>query len=84
MLILNIASAWIASWMVGSVVVRVPDWVSEEVVERLVEEFVARLGGGLSIGEVRKLLGIGVDELREDVEVYDVELLEAREKERLP
>ncbi|RLF09987.1 MAG: hypothetical protein DRJ69_03760 [Thermoprotei archaeon] len=70
--------------MVGSVVVRVPDWVSEEVVERLVEEFVARLGGGLSIGEVRKLLGIGVDELREDVEVYDVELLEAREKERLP
>ena len=70
---------WLGLWSSGFLI-----GVLEEVVERLVEEFVARLGGGLSIGEVRKLLGIGVDELREDVEVYDVELLEAREKERLP
>jgi len=36
------------------------------------------------VQELRKRLGIGPEDLVEDLEAVDVEVLEARERERLP
>jgi len=67
-------------------VVRLPPWVSEEEARRAIEGLIARLGGRLSVEEVRALLGVTEDELRDDVEAgdYDVAELRRRERERLP
>ena len=49
----------------------------------MLEDFVARLGGRVSVGDVRRELGVGPEDLEEDVGVFDVERLELKEKERL-
>ncbi len=63
--------------------VRVPPWISDEEVEVNMEAVLARLGGFVDVAEVREILGIGSDDLVEDIEVYDVEELRCREKARL-
>ena len=69
--------------MSRSVVVKVPPWLSEEEVKKIIEAVIARLGGRVDVAEVREMLGIRPEELTEDVEVYDVEELRRREKGRL-
>jgi len=56
--------------------------VSEEDVRRIIEEFLARLGGRVSVEEVREMLGIKSEELTEDLEVYDADELRSRERKR--
>ncbi len=65
------------------VTVKLPPWLSEEEFRRIVNELVARLGGRIGIDELRRELGIGREDLLEEIEVYDVEHLEVKEKERL-
>jgi len=69
--------------MSKSVVVRVPPWLSEEEVKKIIEVVIARLGGRVDVVEIREILGIRSEELTEDVEVYDVEELRRKEKGRL-
>jgi len=70
--------------MSKSVMVRVPPWLPVEEAKRIIETILARLGGRVSVAEVREMLGIKPEELTEDIEIYDVEELRHREKERLP
>jgi len=63
--------------------VELPPWLSEEEFRRIVEELVARLGGRVSIDELRRELGVKPEDLTEDIETYDAEQLELKEKERL-
>jgi len=63
--------------------VELPPWLSEEEFRRIVKELVARLGGRVSVDELRKELGVKPEELVEEIEAYDVERLELKEKERL-
>jgi len=65
------------------VTVELPLWLSEEEFSRIVKELVARLGGRVSIDELRGELGIKTEDLAENIETYDVEQLELKEKERL-
>ena len=69
--------------MSKSVVVRVPPWLSEEEVKKIIEVVIARLGGRVDVVEIREILGIRSEELTEDIEVYDVEELRHKEKGRL-
>jgi len=57
--------------------------LSEEDVERIIEEFLARLSGRVGVEEVREMLGIKSEELTEDLEVYDAGKLRSRERKRL-
>ncbi len=70
--------------MSKSVSVKVPPWLSEEEVKRIIEMLLARLGGRISVDEVREILGIRPDELTEDLEIYSIEELRRKERERLP
>jgi len=63
--------------------VELPPWLSDEEFRRIVKELVARLGGRVSIDELRRELGVKSEDLVEDIETYDVEELELKEKERL-
>lgn len=65
------------------VTVELPPWLSEEEFRRIVKELVARLGGRVSVDELRRELGVKPEDLTEDIETYDVEQLELKEKERL-
>ncbi len=65
------------------VTVELPPWLSEEEFRRIVKEIVSRLGGKVSVDELRKELGIKPGDLVEDIETYNVEYLELKEKERL-
>lgn len=51
--------------------------------EKIVEEIVAKLGGRVSIEEIRKELNIKPEELTEKLDVYNIEELELKEKKRL-
>ena len=62
---------------------KLPPWLSEEEFRRIVNEVVARLGGKVSVNELRKELGVKPEDLVEEIETYDVEHLELKEKERL-
>jgi len=65
------------------VTVKLPPWLSEEEFSRIVKELIARLGGKVSIDDLRRELGVKPEDLAEDIETYDVEQLELKEKERL-
>jgi len=65
------------------VTVELPPWLSEEEFKRIVRELIARLGGRVGVDELRRELGIKPEDLTEDIETYDVEHLELKEKERL-
>jgi len=63
------------------VTVKLPPWLSEEEFSRIVKELIARLGGKVSIDDLRRELGVKPEDLAEDIETYDVEQLELKEKE---
>ena len=75
---------WGCMLLSKSIVVKVPPWISEEEVKKILEAVLARLGGRVDVSEVREMLGIKSEELTEDIEVYDVGELRRKEKERLP
>jgi len=66
-----------------TITVKVPSWVSEEEFRRIVEEVIVRLGGRVSVDELRRELNIRFEDLVEEVETFDVGCLEFKEKERL-
>ncbi|MBS7638691.1 hypothetical protein KEJ49_07435 [Candidatus Bathyarchaeota archaeon] len=63
--------------------VEIPSWLSEEDARRIMERIFAELGGAVNIDDLRRELGVRPEELVKELEVYDVEELERREKERL-
>jgi len=65
------------------VTVELPPWLSEEEFKRIVKELIARLGGRVGVDELRGELGVKPEDLVEEIEAYDVEHLELKEKERL-
>ncbi len=69
--------------MFRTITVKIPPWLSEEEVRRIVEEVIAKLGGRVSVDDLRKELNIKPEDLVEDLETYDVNHLEFKEKERL-
>ena len=69
--------------MPKTITVRIPPWLSEDEATRIIEELLARLGGRVSVDEVRRILGVKPEELTDDLEVYSVEELRGRERERL-
>lgn len=46
---------------------RLPPWISEEEFRRVVDEFIARLGGRISIDELRRELGIKPKDLVKEI-----------------
>ncbi len=65
------------------VTVRIPPWISEEEFRKIVNEVIAKLGGRIDIEDLRRELGIKPSDLVEDLDVYDVEYVELKEKEEL-
>jgi len=63
------------------VTVELPPWLSEEEFRKIVKELIAGLGGRVSIDELRRELGVKPEDLAENIETYDVEQLELKEKE---
>ncbi len=66
-----------------TVTFKVPPWISDEELARVIDEVLSRLGGSVPIDEIRRTLGIKPEDLVEEIEEYKVEDLEEREKERL-
>jgi DNA-directed RNA polymerase specialized sigma subunit len=68
------------------ITIKLPPWLSEDEAEKVISEVIARLGGRVSVEEVRKKLGIKPEELVEDLKTddYSVEELRRRERKRLP
>lgn len=66
-----------------TITVKVPSWVSEEEFRRIVEEVIVRLGGRVTVDELRRELNIRFEDLVEEIETFDVGCLEFKEKERL-
>ncbi len=65
------------------ITIEIPPWLSEEEFMKIIRKILNELEGRVSIDELRKELGIKTEDLVEDLETYDVENLEAKEKERL-
>lgn len=65
------------------VTIRIPQWLSKDEANKLIEEFLAKLSGIVSIDELRKEYGIKTEGLVEDLEIFDIEELEKKEKRRL-
>jgi hypothetical protein len=61
----------------------VPEWVSDEDLERIVREIEERLESSVPVAVLRRMLGVREEELVDRLEPVDWEELEAREKERL-
>ncbi len=66
-----------------TVTVSIPSWMDEEEFRRILDEVVKRLEGSVPVEELRRRLGIRPEDLVEDLDVVDVEVPEARERERL-
>ena len=63
---------------------RVPEWVGDEDVERIVREIEERLENSVPVAALRKVLGIrGEEELLDRLEPVDWREFEEKEKERL-
>jgi len=62
---------------------RVPEWVDDEEVERIVREIEERLESSVPANALRKMLGIREEDLVDRLEPIDWRSLEEGEKERL-
>ncbi len=66
------------------IIIEVPDWVDYNEVRRKIEEIISTVyKEGVPVNKLRKILGISDEELFEELEIYDVEELRNKEKERL-
>lgn len=66
-----------------SINIRVPAWVTEEEIEKIVKEIEHKLTKRIPVEEMRKMLGIREDELTYDIETINIEELEEKEKKRI-
>jgi hypothetical protein len=57
--------------------------MDEDEFRRFVDIFVKRLEGRVPVEELRRRLGVRPEDLVEDLDLADVEAIEARERERL-
>jgi len=62
---------------------RVPEWVSDEEVERIVREIEERLESSVPVSALRRMLGVREEDLVDRLEPIDWRKLEEKEKERL-
>lgn len=62
---------------------RVPEWVSDEEIERVVREIEERLESSVPVDALRRILGVREEDLVDRLEPIDWRGLEEREKERL-
>ena len=69
--------------MTKQIVIEIPDWVDEEKLRKAIVQAISLATRELSIEEVRKILGIGPEDLTEELEVENIEELREREKDRL-
>ena len=70
--------------IMGKVIqIEVPDWVDEEKLRSAIVQAISCATKELPIEEVRKILGIRLEDLTEELEVEDIEKLREREKDRL-
>ena len=65
------------------VCLRVPEWVSDEDVERVVREIEERLESSVPVSALRRILGVREEDLVDRLEPIDWRRLEDVEKERL-
>ncbi len=63
--------------------IRVPEWVSDEEVERIAKEIEEKLESSVPVSVLREILGIRKEDLVDSIEPIDWRELEEREKERL-
>ena len=68
---------------VVTVHLRVPEWVGDKEVERIVREIEERLESSVPVSALRKMLGIREEDLVDRLEPIDWRSLEEKEKERL-
>jgi len=66
-----------------TVTFKVPPWVSDEDLARIIDEVLSRLSGPIPIDELRRFLGIKPEDLVEEVEACGIESVEEKERERL-
>lgn len=62
---------------------RVPGWVSDEDVERIVREIEERLESSVPVDALRRMLGVKEEDLIDKLEPIDWKELEEKERERL-
>ncbi|BEP17383.1 hypothetical protein PYJP_07350 [Pyrofollis japonicus] len=62
---------------------RVPAWVSDEDVERIVREIEEMLESSMPVDVLRSMLGVKEEDLVDRLEAVDWERIEEKEKERL-
>lgn len=70
-------------YRVVTVRLRVPKWVSDEEVERIVRDIEETLENSVPISALREMLDVKENELVDRLEPIDWQELEAKEKERL-
>ena len=63
--------------------IRVPEWASDEEVERIAKEIEEKLESSVPVSVLREILGIRKEDLVDSIEPIDWRELEEREKERL-
>jgi len=68
---------------VVTVRIRVPEWVSDEEVERIAREIEEKLESSVLVSVLREMLGIQNEDLVDSFEPIDWRELEESEKERL-
>jgi len=68
---------------VVTVRLRVPPWLSDEDIERLVRGLEEELWDQIPVEYLRRVLGVRDEDLTYDVEVIDWESLEEKEKKRI-
>jgi hypothetical protein len=68
---------------VVSIRLRVPRWVSDEDVEKVIREIEERLESSVPVNALRRMLGVREEDLVDRLEPVDWMELEEKEKERL-
>jgi len=63
--------------------IRVPEWISEEEVERIARKIEEKLESSIPVSVLRKILGIRKEDLVDSIEPIDWREIEEREKKRL-
>lgn len=69
--------------MSKTITIKIPPWLPEEEATRIIEETIAKLSGKINVNDLRKELNIKPEELTENLEAYNADHLELKEKERL-
>ncbi len=69
--------------MPKQIVIEIPEWIDEEKFRKAIAQAISQVTKELSVEEVRRMLGIGPEDLTEELGVEGVENLRERERSRL-